>query len=148
MKISIQTLTTDYVKNVMNHLLELNVQKCGEKTSVIYVCRICRANLETSFCKKCKKEANAYSYKQFPLKPKLFSAQEKVGIRVKEPFKGVKELINQDRIAEPLEKGIIRQNFDLTVFKDGTVRFDATNSPLTHFQTNLGLAHQSKNYKN
>ena len=55
-------------------------------------------------------------------------------IRAQEPFKGVKELINQDRIAEPLEKGLVRQNFDLTVFKDGTVRFDATNSPLTQFK--------------
>jgi DNA polymerase II large subunit len=44
------------------------------------------------------------------------------------------ELISQDRIAEPLEKGLIRQSHDLTVFKDGTVRFDATNSPLTHFK--------------
>ena len=52
----------------------------------------------------------------------------------KEPFKGVKELISQDKIAEPLEKGITRQNFGLTVFKDGTVRFDATNSPLTQFK--------------
>ena len=46
----------------------------------------------------------------------------------------VKELINQDRIAEPFEKGLLRQKHGLTVFKDGTVRFDATNSPLTHFK--------------
>jgi DNA polymerase II large subunit len=57
-----------------------------------------------------------------------------MGLRAQEPFKGVKELINQDRIAEPLEKGLARQNFGLTVFKDGTVRFDATNSPLTQFK--------------
>jgi DNA polymerase II large subunit len=57
-----------------------------------------------------------------------------MGIRAKEPFKGVKELINQDKIAEPLEKGLVRQNFGLTTFKDGTVRFDATNSPLTQFK--------------
>ena len=53
-----------------------------------------------------------------------------MGIRAQEPFKGVKELISQDRIAEPLEKGLVRQNFGLTTFKDGTVRFDATNSQL------------------
>jgi DNA polymerase II large subunit len=60
--------------------------------------------------------------------------QKKVGIRAQHPFKGVKELINQEKIAEPLSKGLIRQSFGLTVFKDGTVRFDATNSPLTHFK--------------
>ena len=57
-----------------------------------------------------------------------------MGIRAQEPFKGVKELISQDRIAEPLEKGLVRQKHGLTVFKDGTVRFDATNSPLTQFK--------------
>jgi DNA polymerase II large subunit len=59
-----------------------------------------------------------------------------MGIRAREPFKGVKELINQDKIAEPLEKGLARQNFGLTTFKDGTgtVRCDATNSPLTQFK--------------
>jgi DNA polymerase II large subunit len=64
----------------------------------------------------------------------LLAAQEKMGIRAQEPFKGVKELISQDRIAEPLEKGLTRQNFGLTTFKDGTVRFDATNSPITQFK--------------
>jgi len=68
------------------------------------------------------------------LKKNLLSAQEKMGIRAQEPFKGVKELISQDRIAEPLEKGLVRQNFGLTTFKDGTVRFDATNSPITQFK--------------
>ncbi len=109
-------------------------QKCGNKTSVIYTCRICRSSLETPFCQKCKREASSYSYQKFPLKEKLFLAQEKIGIRAHQPFKGVKELINQDRISEPLEKGLIRQDHHLTVFKDGTVRFDATNSSLTHFK--------------
>ena len=64
----------------------------------------------------------------------MISAQEKLGIRAKSPFKGVEQLINQEKIPEPLEKGLIRQNFGLSVFKDSTVRFDATNSPLTHFK--------------
>ena len=57
-----------------------------------------------------------------------------MGLRAQEPLKGVKELINQDRIAEPLEKGLVRQKFNLTTFKDGTIRYDATNSPLTAFK--------------
>jgi DNA polymerase II large subunit len=112
----------------------IKCSKCGTKTIIIYKCSNCRDTLTEPYCEKCKRKAQTHSHKEFPLKSKLLSAQEKMGLRVKEPFKGVKELINQDRIAEPLEKGVVRQNFGLTVFKDGTVRFDATNSPLTQFK--------------
>jgi len=108
--------------------------KCGSKTTIFYRCPNCRDTLNDPYCEKCKRKAQTHSHKEFPLKARLLLAQEKMGFRAKEPFKGVKELINQDRIAEPLEKGLVRQNFGLTVFKDGTVRFDATNSPLTQFK--------------
>ncbi|MEX2059519.1 MAG: DNA polymerase II large subunit, partial [Nitrosopumilaceae archaeon] len=142
--------------NTCNELsISIICQKCKSKTSIIYNCRICRAKLDSSFCPKCKKEASSHSYQLFPLKNKLLMAQEKIGIRANEPFKGVKELINQEKIAEPLEKGLIRQSLGLTVFKDGTVRFDATNSPLTHFKPSwigtsieklkeLGYTHDAK----
>ena len=112
----------------------IKCSKCGKKTSVKYQCLNCRDILNSSFCEKCKREASSHSFKLFPLKEKLVLAQEKMGLRVQEPFKGVKELISQDRIAEPLEKGLTRQNYGLTTFKDGTVRFDATNSPITQFK--------------
>ena len=114
--------------------LGIKCSKCGTKTLVFFQCSNCRDNLETSFCEKCKRTVPSHSYRQFPLKQAILKAQEKMGIRALEPFKGVKELISQDRIPEPLEKGIVRQNFGLTTFKDGTVRFDATNSPLTQFK--------------
>ena len=50
-------------------------------------------------------------------KKKLLEHKKKWGLRAQEPFKGVKELINQDRIAEPLEKGLVRQNFGLDSFQ-------------------------------
>ena len=112
----------------------IKCSKCGTKTTITYRCPNCRDSLNEPFCEKCKRKASSHMYKEFPLKTKLLSAQEKLYLRAQEPFKGVKELINQDRIAEPLEKGLARQNFGLSVFKDGTVRFDATNSPLTQFR--------------
>ncbi len=112
----------------------IKCSKCGIKTSITYQCSNCRDILDFPFCEKCKRKASSHSYKSFPLKEKLLAAQEKMGLRAQEPFKGVKELISQDRIAEPLEKGLVRQYFGLTTFKDGTVRFDATNSPITQFK--------------
>ncbi|HET6517087.1 MAG TPA: DNA polymerase II large subunit [Nitrosopumilaceae archaeon] len=112
----------------------IRCSNCGEKTTISHICPICRTSLNSTFCEKCKKNTITHSYQSFPLKKKLILIQKKIGIRAQEPFKGVKELINQEKIAEPLSKGLIRQCFGLTVFKDGTIRFDATNSPLTHFK--------------
>ena len=112
----------------------IKCQKCGQRTIVEYQCLKCRDWVNSDYCEKCKRKAVSYTYKPFPLKTNLNFAQENVGYRAQEPFKGVKELINQDKIAEPFEKGLLRQKHGLTVFKDGTIRFDATNSPLTHFK--------------
>ena len=133
---------SNFFTNIFNRTCEIckepsigiKCSKCGNKTSISYRCGKCRDVLDSPFCEKCKRKTSSHSHRAFPLKTKLLKAQEKMGLRAQEPFKGVKELINQDRIAEPLEKGLVRQNFGLTVFKDGTVRFDATNSPLTQFK--------------
>jgi len=107
---------------------------CGAETRMEYYCPSCRAPSPSHTCPQCSKSAMGYSYQKFPLREMLHDAQERMQIRVQTPFKGVMEMINQDRLAEPLEKGAARQREDLTVFKDGTVRFDATNCPLTHFR--------------
>jgi len=133
-------------KNCNEPSISILCQKCNNRTQVEFVCPLCRTTLESNFCQKCKKKAHVHTFKPFPLKERIITAQQKTGIRVQEPFKGVMELINQDRIAEPLEKGLIRQHYDLTVFKDGTVRFDATNSPLTHFKPSwIGTTPQKLN---
>lgn len=121
-------------KNCNLPSISITCQRCRTKTVVTYVCPKCRDELEEARCPKCKVRASAHSYRAFPLKELLYSAQERTGVRAQEPFKGVKELINQDRVPEPLEKGLIRQSLNLNVFKDGTIRFDATNAPLSHFK--------------
>ncbi|HSD04639.1 MAG TPA: DNA polymerase II large subunit, partial [Nitrosopumilaceae archaeon] len=121
-------------KNCNELSISISCIKCKSKTTIIFICPQCRAEIDSDFCEKCNKKTSSHGYKGFPLKERLYAAQEKTGIRVQEPFKGVRELINQDRIAEPLEKGVIRQSLGLSVFKDGTIRYDATNAPLTHFK--------------
>jgi DNA polymerase II large subunit len=61
-------------------------------------------------------------------------ACKRLKLPVPELVKGVKGLMNETKTAEILEKGILRARHDLSVFKDGTIRFDATNAPLTHFR--------------
>jgi len=61
-------------------------------------------------------------------------ACKRLNLPFPEIVKGVKGLTNETKTVEILEKGILRERHDLSVFKDGTIRFDATNAPLTHFK--------------
>ena len=42
-------------------------------------------------------------------------------------------MTNRDKCVEPIEKGILRADNGVYIFKDGTARFDATDVPITHF---------------
>jgi DNA polymerase II large subunit len=108
---------------------------CGASAMLRNLCIICRGEVEEGEkCARCGKEGRTYSSVNFPLKFALEQARKKLGVDPQEPFKGVKSLMSTHRSAEPLEKGILRQKHGLHTFKDGTIRFDATNEPLTHFK--------------
>ncbi|MEM3464206.1 MAG: DNA polymerase II large subunit, partial [Candidatus Bathyarchaeia archaeon] len=48
---------------------------------------------------------------------------------------------NETKTPEILERGVLRAKYDLSVYKDGTIRFDATNAPLTHFKpSEIGIS--------
>jgi len=49
-------------------------------------------------------------------------------------IKGVRGTSSAKHIPEHLAKGILRAQFNLQVNKDGTIRYDATELPLTHFK--------------
>jgi DNA polymerase II large subunit len=48
--------------------------------------------------------------------------------------KGVKGLISRKKTPEILEKGLLRAHHGVYVFRDGTIRYDMTDIPLTHFK--------------
>ena len=84
-------------------------------------------------CLKCGNEYKTFSPIKFPLKTLIEKAETRLSFKVPSPLKGVKVLMGKDKEAEQIEKGILRKKCGLSVFKDGTIRFDATNEPLTHF---------------
>ena len=49
-------------------------------------------------------------------------------------IKGVKGLISYNQTPEPVEKGILRAKYNLSVFRDGTARYDMIDVPVTHFK--------------
>jgi len=53
--------------------------------------------------------------------------------RVPKRIKGVKKLMSKNQTPEPIEKGVLRAKHGLPVFRDGTIRFDMSDVPVTHF---------------
>ena len=108
--------------------------KCSGDTTTVWRCPRCGRNCEEASCPACKIDAVAHGTVNVDVRGLLDDAQRKIGGRIPERFKGVKRLMNRKRLPEPLEKGLLRARYDLSVFKDGTIRFDMTDVPLTHFK--------------
>jgi DNA polymerase II large subunit len=106
---------------------------CGSETKLEIVCPRCGRSLQGSICPVCKVEGKNFERQIIPLQDMINKARDKVGFTPKQ-IKGVKGLSNRTKTPEIIEKGILRAKYGLSVYKDGTVRFDATNAPLTHFK--------------
>jgi len=93
-------------------------------------------------CKNCNVETVSYKNKPVDLKQVLEAAVRRVGLaKSPEIIKGTKGLLNKTKTPEPLEKGLLRAGREVSVFKDGTIRFDATNAILTQFRpSEVGLS--------
>jgi DNA polymerase II large subunit len=75
------------------------------------------------------------------LEGELNAACEYLGLKNPGDIKCHDTLISKTKTMETLEKGILRSKNGISVFKDGTVRFDMTDIPLTHFKPReIGLS--------
>lgn len=54
--------------------------------------------------------------------------------RIPVRIKAVKGLISIGQTPEPIEKGILRAKHGISVFRDGTSRYDMSDVPMTHFR--------------
>jgi DNA polymerase II large subunit len=107
---------------------------CGSETVYEKVCPRCGKNLKGDECPVCKLPAKRYQKQVINFRELLEGACIRLVVSVPKVLKGVKGLINETKVPEIIEKGILRAKHDLSVYKDGTIRFDATNAPLTHFK--------------
>ena len=59
----------------------------------------------------------------------------------KETLKCYEKLTSKLKCPETLEKGILRRKHDISIFRDGTIRYDMTDIPITHFKPReIGLS--------
>lgn len=88
-----------------------------------------------ALCPKCGSptEMGKPSQKNIPLGAMLKKASDNVKVRRVDEVKGVIGMISESKLPEPIEKGILRSKHEVFTFKDGTIRHDSTDLPLTHF---------------
>ena len=130
--------------NCGNRSITPKCDKCSSETQLFKVCSQCgnRSNNDSEKCPRCGGALRHSSPFNYPIKQELRKASQRVNYNPQKPLKGVLGLTNDLKIPERLEKILLRQKNDLSVYRDGTIRFDATNVPLTHFkpsqiQTNI-----------
>ena len=114
--------------------LSIKCPSCGSETVLERTCPRCGKSLKEDVCPVCKIPANAYQKQLVNFREAIENASSRLGVSMPKVLKGVKGLTNQTKTPEIFEKGVLRAKHDLSVYKDGTIRFDATNAPLTHFK--------------
>ncbi len=112
--------------------------ECGSRTEPDYRCPSCDSRVEPDEagrveCDRCEVEATCVERQEVDVDEVYRDALESVGERENafEILKGVKGLTSTNKIPEPMEKGILRAKHDVSTFKDGTVRYDMTDLPVT-----------------
>ena len=106
---------------------------CSSETGLETVCSRCGRTMKEVVCPVCRVPTRNFERQFINIKEMVEEARRKVGFTPSR-VKGVKGLTNKTKTPEIIEKGILRAKHKLSVYKDGTVRFDVTDAPLTHFK--------------
>ncbi|MGC8648667.1 MAG: DNA polymerase II large subunit [Candidatus Micrarchaeia archaeon] len=97
------------------------------------ICKSCGRVTLSDMCSVCNIKTVGYGNIKLNITDMIDFALKELNMQMPKTFRGVKGLVSANKIAEPIEKGLIRAAYDINIFKDGTVRFDATDIPITHF---------------
>ncbi len=112
-----------------------NLCDCGERTLPVMFCVSCGISSgEKELCPRCGRKMSSVKKQTIDFSALYARSLERLGERAPEEFKGVLGLTSKNQTPEPLEKGILRAKNEIYVFKDGTIRYDITDLPLTHFR--------------
>jgi len=106
---------------------------CSTETLNRYYCRQCKKVLKSETCPS-HENNQSYLWKDLDVNKYYLDAMKKLGLKNSpELVKGVRGMSNESKSLEHLSKGILRSIHNLTVNKDGTIRYDMTELAITHF---------------
>ena len=111
---------------------------CGTHTEPHYRCPDCEQDLEPDeagrvHCSRCEVDGTSVASRVIDVHAEYREALERVGERENafDILKGVKGLTSTNKTPEAVDKGILRSKHGVSAFKDGTVRYDMTDLPVT-----------------
>ncbi|WP_323191346.1 DNA polymerase II large subunit [Halostella sp. PRR32] len=111
---------------------------CGAHTEPHYQCPDCERDLRPDeagrvHCSRCEIDGTSVESRVIDVHAQYRDALESVGERENafDILKGVKGLTSTNKTPEAIEKGILRSKHGVSAFKDGTVRYDMTDLPVT-----------------
>lgn len=128
----------------MRNLMEsLNYGKI-EADLVTFYCKNCGKIVPYRRCPYCNEETKIISNNGIVHKKYYINIRDLLNIAIKnlkiDPsqvpkiIKGPRGLSSKDKYPERIEKGILRAKYGLFVFRDGIIRFDGIEVPLTYFK--------------
>jgi len=136
---------SDFRDRVIHHAICNIIEPIFDKTFIYdsYANRIMKGTLKAierfdEFKRKVSKNntINCFILKA-DIRHYFEQAKKKTGLRMEDlpvVVKGVRGTSNKDHSCEYLGKGLLRAKHNLHVNKDGTIRYDMTEMPITHFR--------------
>lgn len=134
-------LNNRYCEDCEKETWRVKCPECNNRTELVTKCGNCgdmsRPELNGEDCDACR--TGTYylaSNKMLNVNTEFENALNNLGLhptQVGEPS-GVRGLSSVQKTPEPLEKGLLRSKYDLYPFRDGTIRYDMVDLPLTSFK--------------
>jgi len=124
-----------YCKKCNEERIYPKCEICGERGEKMVYCSSCGKN----YLGKCEEHNMGAESKEkkIDIGYYLESARKLLKLNASDMpiiIKGIRGTSNKDHSSEHLAKGILRAKYNVNVNKDGTVRYDMTEMPLTHFK--------------
>ena len=121
-----------------DHTYRTRCVDCERHTEPYYECDDCGQEVQSNeagrvHCDRCDRDVTSPTEWSVTLTDRYREALNQVGERETAfpILKGVKGLTSAHQTPEPMEKGVLRAKHGVTAFKDGTVRYDMTDLPVT-----------------
>lgn len=108
-------------------------ENCGEKTIKYYYCPKCeKIGPQENCCSN--SDTQRFNKRSISIKHYVDNALKKINMGFPSLVKGVRGVMNKDKLTENFTKVLLRAKNNIHVNKDGTVRYDIIETCVTHFR--------------